>query len=167
MSWFVSAALLLIAGLGSAQAVHDPALPPVCKEVSVRLMAQPARVKAGQRPQFALIISSNVDRPVRVLDVRNGRRPDLQHAYLELFVLKGRRFVDLPTAISDPGPLSSVDFLELAPRERVVFSRVSYTRALQELPPGAYDAFVLFWQDPMEPKTKRCRSTPGHFQVYK
>ena len=71
----------------------------------------------------------------------------------------------VPVAISDPGPLSAADFIELRPGERVEIPRISYSRALEELPPGQYEAFILFQLDPLEPATTRCRSTPAGFAV--
>jgi hypothetical protein len=100
------------------------------------------------------------------LDVRDGRRPDLQDSYFELFVIQGKRTVNVPIAISDPGPLSAADFLELQPGARVEFQHISYKRALQGLPPGAYDAFILFWRDPLVSGTTRCRSTSARFTVH-
>jgi len=166
MGWLVSAAILLAVASGSVQQPDDPILRPACKGVSVLVVAEASQVKAGNKPQFSVAVSNNTDRSVRVLDVRDGRRPDLQDSYFELFVIQGTRVVDVRIAISDPGPLSSADWLELRPGARVEFRRISYKRALEKLPPGAYEAFILFWRDPLESGTTRCRSTSAHFTVY-
>lgn len=166
MGWLVSAAILVAVASGSVQQPDDPILRPACKGVSVSLVAEASLVKAGDKPQFSVAVSNNTDRSVRILDVRDGRRPDLQDSYFELFVIQGTRVVDVPSVISDPGPLSAADFLELRPGARVEFRRVSYKRALEKLPPGAYEAFVLFWRDPMESHTTRCRSPSARFAVH-
>ena len=41
----------------------------------------------------------------------------------------------------------------------------SFTRAAEELPPGKYSAFILFWQDPYMLHTSRCRSSEARFVV--
>jgi hypothetical protein len=83
--------------------------------------------------------------------------------------MQGTRNVGVPIAISDPGPFSLVDFLELPPGAQIEFGRISYTRALEKLPPGDYAAFILFlfWRDPTESYAMRCRSTSAHFTMYK
>jgi len=165
MAWPVSAAILVAVAAGSVQQPDDPILRPACERISVSLLAEAPQVKAADKPRFSVAVSNNTDRSVRVLDVRDGRRPDLQDSYFELFVIQGRRSVDVPMAISDPGPLSAADFLELRPGARVLFRDISYKRALQELPAGAYEAFILFWRDPVLSHTTRCRSTSARFTV--
>ena len=71
--------------------LDDPILRPACKGVSVSLMAEAPQVKAGDRPQFSVAVSNNTNRPVRLLDVREGRRVDLQDTYFELFVIQQAR----------------------------------------------------------------------------
>lgn len=137
MGWLVSAAILIAVATSSIQQLDDPILRPVCTGVSVSVVAEASQVKAGNTPQFSVVVSNDTDRSVRVLDVRDGRRPDLQDSYFELFVIQGTRVIDVPVAISDPGPLSSSDWLEIRPGARVEFRRVSYKRALEKLPPGA------------------------------
>jgi hypothetical protein len=166
MWWLVSAVILLAVVSGSGQQPDDPLLRPICKEVSVALVAEASRVKAGERPQFSVVVSNDTDRPVRILDVRDGRRTDLQDTYFELFVIQATGALDVPIVISDPGPLSAADFRELRPGARVEFRRISYKRALEKLAPGAYEAFVLFWRDPLESPTTRCRSTAARFTVH-
>lgn len=166
MAWLTSAVILLFTGSGSGQAAEDPILRPPCKGISVTLVADPSQVTVGVRPRFSVAVTNDTERPMRILDVRNGRRVDLQDTYFELFVVHGTRLVDVPIAISDPGPLSSTDFLELQPRARVEFRHISYTRMLEELPPESYEAFILFWRDPMESHTTRCRSGSARFTVH-
>jgi hypothetical protein len=63
---------------------------------------------------------------MRVLDVRQRRRSDLQDVYFELFILEERRLVDLPRAISDPGPISKADYAVLQPCERMEVRPLRY-----------------------------------------
>jgi hypothetical protein len=154
--------------LGLAQQPAAPTtISPVCADISVSLTAITPRVKIGERPQFGVALSNGTNRAVRILDVRGGRRPDLQNSYLELFVARGPAVVTTPIAISDPGPLSATDFFDLQPGERVSIHVLSYAREFERLEPGAYQAFILFWRDPMEPHTTRCRSTRASFVVHK
>jgi hypothetical protein len=166
MGWSISAAILVAVAAGSVQQPDDPSVSPACKGISVSLSAETPRVETGDKPRFSVAVSNDTDRPVRVLDVRGGRRPDLQDSYFELFVIQDGRTVDVPVVISDPGSLSAADFIELPAGARVEFRQISYKRALQALPPGAYEAFILFWQDPMASHTTRCRSTSARFTVH-
>ena len=166
MNLLVSTTVLSYVVWGSLQQPESPSQRPACNGVSVSLSADVSRIRVGERPIFSVAVSNGTERPVRVLDVRDGRRPDLQGNYFELFVFQGTKAVDVPIAISDPGPLSSSDFIELQPGARVGFERISYKRALENLPAGAYEAFILFWRDPTESHTTRCRSTSAKFAVY-
>lgn len=165
MGWLVSAAIVWVMALDSRQQPDAPILHPACTGVTLSLAAEASQIKAGDKPQFSVAVSNRTDRSVRILDIRNGRRPDLQDSYFEVFVIQGARAVDVPIAISDPGPLSAADFLSLQPGERAEFRRISHKRVLEDLPPGAYEAFILFWQDPMASHTTRCRSTSVRFTV--
>ena len=165
MPWlFVALSLVATAGR-AAQAPPDVARAPVCRGVTVSVSADTARVKAGERPRFSARIHNTTSRPVRLLDVRQGRRADLQDSYFELFVARGTALVDLPRVISDPGPLDRGDFFDLLPGASAEITNLSYTGALDELPPGQYDAFLLFWRDPLSSHTTRCRSTAARFVV--
>jgi hypothetical protein len=85
--------------------------------------------------------------------------------YFELFVVKDGRLVDLPIIISDPGPISDADYVVLKPGERLDVRGLSYKRAAERLTPGIYAAFVLFWLNPLEAPTSRCRSSEVRFVV--
>jgi len=123
-------------------------------------------VRAGTRPEFSVVVVNKSDRPIRVLDVRNGRRRDLQDTYFELFIVDGRRIVNLARLISDPGPVSDEDDVVLKPGERIEVRPLSYTSSTERLPPGTYSAFILFWQNPLT-LTSRCRSSEARFVVSK
>ena len=136
MPWlFIALSLVATAGR-AAQAPQDALRTPVCSGVTVSVSADTARVKAGERPRFSARIHNTTSRPVRLLDVRQGRRADLQDSYFELFVARGTSLVDLPHVISDPGPLDRGDFFDLLPGAAAEITNLSYTGALGELPPG-------------------------------
>jgi hypothetical protein len=145
---------------------QTPSAFPECTGISATLSATTPEVSRGHKPEFALTLSTTGARPMRVLDVRQGRRPDLQDSYFELVVLQRGRPVETPVAISDPGPVSASDFFDLRPGERTTLQHLSYTRALNELRPGEYEAVVLIWRNPMKPTT-RCRSKVARFTVKK
>jgi hypothetical protein len=128
---------------------------PTCSTADVTVVTATPTLKAGTRPQFSVVVTNKSRDPIRVLDVRNGRRVDLQHNYFELFIVEGPRLVDLPIAISDPGAVADADFTVLKPGERIEVGSLSYTRAAEELPPGKYSAFILFGE------THTCRIHRG------
>lgn len=143
----------------------EPARMAPCTGVTVALSADTPRVKIGERPRFSATIRNGTSQTVRLLDLREGRRPDLQATYLELFVARGVTAVEVPIVISDPGPLADGDFIDLPPGAAMNVRDVSYKRVLNERPAGEYDAFVLFWRDPLAAPTTRCRSSSSRFVV--
>lgn len=165
ISTYAAAFTVLMSGF--VQQAEAPTGLAVCTDISVSLTAVTPRVKFRERPKFAVAVSNATNRAVRILDVRNGRRPDLQVSYFELFVARGHTVIDVPAAISDPGDVASADFFDLEPGTRISLRDLSYTRELEGLGPGDYEAFILFWRNPMEPHTTRCRSTTARFVVQK
>lgn len=137
---------------------------PACRSAEVTLQTTTPGVKAGTLPEFSAIVRNNSARAIRVLDVRHGRRPDLQDNYFELFIVARRRVIDLPSAISDPGPISDADYTVLEPGERLEIHPLSYTRSADRLPPGKYSAFIVFWQAPHTLRSQ-CRSSEASFEV--
>lgn len=151
--------------LVSAVQVASPTVVQACQAIDVAVAISTPTVKAGSRPQFSVVVANKSTRPTRVLDVRSGRRTDLQDVYFELFVVKNGRVVDLPMVVSDPGPISGDDYLELKPGERMDVRPLSYKRVTEHLPRGEYSAFVLFWRVPEQAHTSRCRSSEVRFVV--
>jgi hypothetical protein len=149
----------------SAAQRSSPTATPACRAADVTVVTATPMLKVGTRPQFSVVVTNKSRDPIRVLDVGNGRRIDLQDNYFELFIVEGARVVDLPIAISDPGAVAEADFTVLKPGERFEVRSLSYTRVAEELPPGKYSAFILFWQDPYMPHTSRCRSSEAPFVV--
>jgi len=163
MAWWLLAAIL--AAPGAIQQRGGPMAYQACESLSVSLAVEQPEVSRGETPSFSVAVTNRSDWPARVLDVRNGRRSDLQESYYELYVIQGSRVVDVPVMISDPGPLWPDDFFELQPGARVEFRQFSHKRRLENLPPGAYQAFILFSQDPLS-SVPRCRSTSAPFTVH-
>jgi hypothetical protein len=159
--------VLILAGLPSMLAAQGvlPASVETCRAIEVTLSTSTPRLTVGTRPQFSVVVTNRSGRSARVLDVRDGRRRDLQDAYFELVIVRDGRSVDLPIMISDPGPISNADYLVLNPDERLDVGELSYKRVAERLPAGEYTAFVLFWGDPYETPTSRCRSIEARFVV--
>jgi hypothetical protein len=103
----------------SAAQRSSPTAAPACRAADVAVVTATPTLKAGTSPQFSVVVTNKSRDPIRVLDVRNGRRVDLQHNYFELFIVEGPRLVDLPIAISDPGPVADADYTVLKPGERM------------------------------------------------
>lgn len=149
----------------STSPMQSPTMVQPCRSAEVVVATPTPAVRAGARPELSVIVANKSGRAMRVLDVRNGRRNDLQDVYFELFIVAGHQPVDLPLAISDPGPISDADYAVLRPGERIEVRRLSYTRSAERLPAGKYSAFILFWQNPAAPHTSRCRSSEAPFVV--
>jgi hypothetical protein len=98
-----------------------------------------------------------------VLDLRNGRRPDLQDTNCDLQVSAEDKLVNLPRAISDPGPITDKDFHMLKPAKSVTLQLSRFALALEKLPPGEYSARVRFWQDPRRSSKTGILSPPAEF----
>lgn len=131
------------------------------------LIATTPSVKVGAKPRFSARVRNGTGRAVRLLDIREGRRPDLQESYFELVVTRDGEVVDVPIVISDPGPIDDTDVFELTPGRELEVRDVKYTRDLSELPVGEYEAFVLFWRDTPTMGATRCRSASTRFVIGK
>ena len=147
--------------------VVSPIMVETCQatEIEATVATSTPRIRAGTRPQFSVSVTNTSSGSIRVLDVRDGRRNDLQDVYFELVIVKDGRVVDLPTVISDPGPISSADYLVLNPGERLDVRQLTYKRVAERLAPGEYAALVLLWRNPEEAPTSRCRSSEVRFVV--
>jgi hypothetical protein len=165
MGRFVFAWIVVGQASVSAAQMQSPTTVPVCQAANVAVATSTPMVRAGTRPQFSVVVANKSERSMRVLDVRNGRRNDLQDRYFELFILEGRHVIDIPSVISDPGPTADADYAVLKPGERIEVRPLSYTRVAERLPPGKYSAFILFWQNPYAPHASRCRSSEAHFVI--
>lgn len=116
---------------------------------------------AGVVPAFRLTIRNVGAEPEKVLKLRG----DLQDTYYDLVVSRdGRQIVDIPHAISDPGPVTDEDFITLKPGEQVVYELTRFAIGQAYLKPGDYTAAVRFWR-PGEPFDINRFSSRATFRV--
>lgn len=162
----VIAILIALSCLWAAPGQHALAEESGSSSFSLLLRAANTRIKAGTVPSFTLTILNQSAKPEKILDISNGRRNDLQHTYYDLEILREGKRVDLPRAISDPGPISEKDFLVLHPDQKVTFDLRSFPILFEKLPPGNYTARVRFWQNPYDLAT-RSYSSEAEFTVYR
>ena len=118
------------------------------RELALTLVPVEPVIPFGTVPHFRLTITNVSDHAMRVLDAK--RRVDLQHTYYDLVVTKDGKRVDVPRAISDPGPVSDRDWLEIPPGGAKVFLLTDFPQRFDKLPPGVYEACVNFWRDPFQ-----------------
>src|SRR5207249_2327434 len=85
----------------------------LCRGIEASLKTSDRVASVSAPPRFRLTLRNRTAQAVKVLDIRNGRRPDLENTYFSLEVLKDRRVLDLPHAICDPGPISDKDFFRI------------------------------------------------------
>jgi hypothetical protein len=135
------------------------------RPIRLGLEAASKTVKAGEVPKFKLTIRNAGNMPERIIDLSSGRRADLQDTYYDLVVTQMGKVVDIPRAISDPGPIGEKDFRNLKASEKVTFELSRFAAALEKLPPGKYKARVRFWQDPCQPATSAYFSPYAEFTV--
>jgi hypothetical protein len=98
-----------------------------CRAAEVTVVTSTLVVRSGTRPELSVVVANKTDRPMRVLDVRNGRRSDLQDTYFELFIVDRRRVIDLSSVISDPGPIFDLDYTVVKTAGRIEIRPLSYT----------------------------------------
>src|SRR3954467_11941159 len=77
------------------------------RELALLLAPIAPVIRMGTVPHFRLTIANVSDHAMRVIDA--GRRVDLQHTYYKLVITKNAKSVNIPRAISDPGPVSDRD----------------------------------------------------------
>jgi hypothetical protein len=112
-----------------------------------------------------MVLKNVSQKPVRLIDVREGRRPDLAENYYEIiFEQNERALKDLPRAISDPGPVQSPDFFALSPGATIE-TTLSTTADLSALPAGSYSAYVRITFDPFAEQIPKCSSARTFFTV--
>jgi hypothetical protein len=137
----------------------------VCVGLEAILRVEVPKIKVGAEPQFVLSLRNTGKESLRILDVRGGRRSDLQDTYFEVLVQRQGQRVSLPRPICDPGPISEEDFFQLLPGVKEDIRLSEPCLDLTALKPGAYEAHVSLWPD-AELKT-RCDSSEARFEVVK
>jgi hypothetical protein len=88
----------------------------------------------------------------------------LQDTYFDLEVIQGGKAVEVPRAITDPGPICDGDFTTLKPGEKVTYELTRFATALDMLPAGQYKARVRVWR-PGEGFEKSIYSPEAEFRV--
>jgi len=134
-------------------------------ELALGLVPVEPVIRVGTAPHFRLTITNVSDHVMRVLDAE--RRVDLQHTYYKLVVTKDGKRVEVPRAISDPGPVSDKDWVEIPPSRSKVFLLTDFPERFEILPPGVYEAYVDFLRDPYQSHDKAYWSPTVKFTVTK
>lgn len=135
------------------------------REFSLALRAIDSRIPAGTAPAFLLTLTNISDHTCRVLNI--ARRADLQHAYFDLVVTKSGKPVHLSRAISDPGPVSDADWVQVLRGATKTFTLKDFPQSYDRLHPGTYEAYVRFWPDPFQSHATKYRSGMAKFTVIK
>ena len=157
--------IFLVALLVGSADDQTPTLPQSCRGREARLRVTPTTLQRGTKPRFAVVLKNVSQKPIRLLDVRDGRRPDLAESYYEIIVEQnGRALRDLPRAISDPGPIQAADFFVLVPGASIE-TTISTTADLSAVPAGSYSAYVRITIDPFGGPAPKCRSARTSFNV--
>jgi hypothetical protein len=151
------------AALQGQQAAEPKA--PHGKPIALSLEVVEREIRAGTAPKFRLTLKNTSEGAEKVLDVRS--RAGLQDTYFDLEVTQDGKPVRVPRAISDPGPIDDKSFLSLPPGDSVTFVLSAFATALEELPPGSYQASVRFWQDPYQGRETSYKSPEATFSVRK
>jgi hypothetical protein len=135
-----------------------------CAGVRASVRASPTSLRKGGLATFVLVVRNGSPNGPRLVDIRNGRRPDLADNYYEIVLERNRQELkNVPRAISDPGPVAPADFFFLPPAAHFEVSLRS-TRDLTALAAGRYSAYVRITLDPFAAATK-CSSTATSFTV--
>lgn len=139
----------------------------MCRDVEATLRIMPTTFRPGTQPRFTVVLKNVSGKPVRLVDVRAGRRSDLAHTYYEIiFEQNERELKDLPRAISDPGPVEATDFFVLL-SGAIVEAQLTTPTDLSVLLGGQYSAHVRITLDPFSERVPKCRSARTSFTVTK
>jgi hypothetical protein len=153
----------LLARTATVRLAYQPTS--TCLGIEAALRVSPTAVKAGGDAAFTLLLRNRSQKPVRLLDVRAGRRADLAQNYYELVLEQnGRTLKNLTRVISDPGPIDTTDYFFLAPAAAVEIP-LSPSADLDTLRIGRYAAHVRITLDPLSPSVPTCQSTRTSFRV--
>ena len=79
--------------------------------------------------------------------------------------IKDGKEIWVPRAISDPGPISDGDWIQVAPRTTKSFVLTSFPQNLKLLRPGTYEAHIRFWRDPFTDYSNAYDSQRAKFTV--
>ncbi len=158
---FLAIAFVLIAR------AQSPATSQNCKGVDARLLISPTTINVGSQPAFTMVLKNASTEAVRLLDIRDGRRPDLAQTYYEiLFEQNDQPLKNLRRVIADPGPVSSADFFML-PAGTAAKTELTTPVDLKMLAVGTYSARVRITFDPLGARVPPCYSSKSTFKVRK
>jgi hypothetical protein len=155
---FMLFVLPLLMVLACSQADNPPSKRPLVLE----LEATKESFAQGTVPTFKLKIKNEGKAVEKVLKLRG----DLQDTYYDLEVTQNGKPVEVPRAISDPGPITDSDYVTLEPGESVTYELKRFASAWQTLPIGKYKAVVRLWP-PYEPGEKKITSPEAPFEIAK
>ena len=113
-------------------------------EIEVTLAPLQQTVKRGETPRFAVTVKAIAAVP-RIMKFAD--RQDLRDNYAELIVTRGGKRIEVPRAISDPGPTGENDYLRLGPGKSVKFEHDGQPYMLSALASGTYSATVKLRTD--------------------
>jgi hypothetical protein len=157
---------VLIGALLTPPAVQSLEQRDPCAGVRASVRASPTSFRRGANPTFFLVVRNSSPKAVRLLDIRNGRRPDLAVNYYALVLERNRQELkNVPRVISDPGPIASADFFVLSPAAHFEVP-LSTNLDLTALAAGRYSAYVRITLDPFAAAPK-CSSSATSFTVTK
>lgn len=148
--------------LGFVQTDPDVAQIPSKRPLVLDLQPVKEPFKSGTVPAFRLTIRNEGKVAEKVLKLRG----DLQDTYFDLKVTKDGKPVNLPRAISDPGPITNDDYVTLQPGQKVTYDLTRFATALDRLSPGEYKATVRYWP-PSEASEKSYHSPEAKFNIEK
>jgi len=134
------------------------------RSLAATLKAKTQTVKAGETPIFLLTIQNQGKSPERIIDA--GQK-NLQFVLYNIEVRKNGKIVDLPTAIPGLPPLDDKSYVNLKPGDKVEFEMTKFALQLRELPPGQYEARIIYSNWPKEGKSTMYESSSAEFTVEK
>jgi hypothetical protein len=161
----LTSTVLIVVPLLTLAAVQKPKAVDPCAGLEATVRVSPTTFKHGARPALTVTVRNISSTSLRLLDIRNGRRPDLADTYYEIVVEQNRQVLkDLPRAISDPGPIETADFFVLAPGGSFE-APLSSSLDFGAVPAGQYSARARITLDPFATRGPRCSSGRTSFTV--
>jgi hypothetical protein len=160
---------LILRGIVVSYVALSFCLPEVANsaENDLSLLLKPVQspIFKGTSPSFYLKITNISTHSVRLLNTE--KRISLEHSYYSVVVTKNGKRVDVPVAISDPGPISDSDWIEIPSGDTKTVLLSKFREQYQYLKPGVYKAYVKFGRDPYQKNDTTYQSLPTEFVIVK
>jgi hypothetical protein len=134
------------------------------RPLAATLKAKTQAVKAGEVPVFLLTIQNRGKSPERLID---ARQKNLQSVLYNIEVRNNGRLVELPTAMPGLPLLDDESYVTLKPGDKIEFEMTKFALRLRELPPGRYEARIIYSNWPKEGKLTLYESPSAEFTVEK